>query len=259
MRVIAVIALWLIAAVAAACPIPLEPTRSAFVTSVYIGSDGPFRFLVDTGSTVTVIDRAVAERLRIEPSRTITAVSTTGPVRTGEAVVAELRAGDVSMRDVSVLIVPLPRFPSHGFVHGLLGMNFFEGRSILFDVDRRCVDVDVPAASGALIDAQSINGRVAMNVDGLKFVIDSGASFPVLMSRAARSLAAREDVMTMTSAAGSSRAVTATVPMLRIGSRMFRDVAVALSDRDGREDGLLPVTLFHRVFIDAQRTSVRIE
>src|SRR2546430_2635270 len=76
------------------CRIPLEPTRTAFVTSVRIGSAGPLRFLVDTGATVTVVDRSVAQRIGLRPTRTLAAISSTGTLNVQEAMVEELRAGD---------------------------------------------------------------------------------------------------------------------------------------------------------------------
>ncbi|PYQ48652.1 MAG: hypothetical protein DMF59_15415, partial [Acidobacteria bacterium] len=59
------------AGTALACSIPLQPTRTAFVTMVRIGSQGPLRFLVDTGATTTVIDRVVARRIGLQPSRVL--------------------------------------------------------------------------------------------------------------------------------------------------------------------------------------------
>ncbi|HMC21868.1 MAG TPA: aspartyl protease family protein, partial [Thermoanaerobaculia bacterium] len=54
-------------AAAGGCPIPLEPTRTAFTATVRIGSEGPLRFLVDTGATTTVIERSVAQRIGLRP------------------------------------------------------------------------------------------------------------------------------------------------------------------------------------------------
>src|SRR5438477_12664038 len=125
------------------CTIPLEPTRTAFVTTVRIGSSGPLRFLVDTGATTTVLDRSVAERIGVRPNRTIAAVSSTRPLEVQEAIVDELRAGDVSVAHTPVLIADLPRFPNHGHVDGILGMSFFANRSMLLDVRNRCLEVDV--------------------------------------------------------------------------------------------------------------------
>src|SRR5712692_9681731 len=79
------------------CPIPLEPTGAAFVTTVRVGSEGPLRFLVDTGATITVIERSVAQRIGLQPTRTIEAISTTGTLDVQEAMVDELSAGDVSI------------------------------------------------------------------------------------------------------------------------------------------------------------------
>src|SRR6267143_919635 len=107
------------------CRIPLEPTRTAFVTRVRIGSSGPLRFLVDTGATVTVVDRSVAQRIGLRPTRTLAAISSTGTLNVQEAMVDELRAGDVSVAHAPVLITDLPRFPNHGHLDGILGMSFF--------------------------------------------------------------------------------------------------------------------------------------
>jgi predicted aspartyl protease len=242
---------------AAGCPIPLEPTRTAFVTTVWIGSNGPFRFLLDTGATTTVVERSVAERIGLQPSRTIAAVSTTGTVDVQEATVDDLRAGEVSVAHTPVLITSLPRFASHGPLHGILGMSFFAGRALLIDGRRRCVSVDVPLPHGIALEAHEVAGRVAIEVNGLNFIIDSGASFPVLTSERARASATDEGTFEMTSAAGRRRARTATIPVLHIGRMTLRGVAAAFaSARDPREDGLLPITLFDSVYIAADRKEV---
>lgn len=244
-------------ACAAGCAIPLQPTRTAFVTAVWIGSHGPLRFLVDTGATTTVVERSVADQVGLRPSRVIAAITTTGTVDVQEATVEELRAGEVTVARMPVLIAALPRFASHGHLHGILGMNFFAGRALLIDLRRRCLDVDVAAPRGTILEAHEVAGRVAVEVEGLSFIVDSGASFPVLTSARARALAVEDGAFDLTSASGRQRARTATLSVLRIGGTTFRDLAVALaSGTDPREDGLLPITLFRSVYIAADRKVV---
>jgi len=241
----------------AACSVPLEPTRTAFVTSVHIGPVGPLRFLVDTGATITVIDRSVAQRIGLQPKRTIEAVTTTGSLDVQEAIVDELRAGCVAIAHTPVLITDLPRFPNHGHLDGILGMSSFTGRAVLLDIRKRCLEVDTTPPRGMMLEAHEVAGRVAIEIEGFNFILDSGASFPVLTSTRARALALNQGATQMTSAAGQQRVTTATIPVFRVGRMIFRDVAVALAPaRDAREDGLLPITPFDAVYIAADRKSV---
>jgi predicted aspartyl protease len=245
------------AAMGGGCSIPLQPTRTAFVTDVRVGSSGVLRFLVDTGATTSVIDRSVALQIGLRASRTVAAVSTTGVLDVGEAVVGELRAGAISAFDTPVLIADLPSFSSHGRLDGILGMSFFAGRSLLLDVGRRCAEVGIEAPRGTLLAAREVAGRIAVEIDGLQFVLDSGASFPVLRSARARARAGDGSTAEVTSAAGRRRMTTAILPVLHIGRRIVRAVSVAIApDVDPREDGLLPVTFFSSIYIAADRKSV---
>src|SRR5438445_1445360 len=242
---------------ALACSIPLQPTRTAFVATVRIGSEGPLRFLVDTGATTTVIDRVVARRIGLQPSRVLSAITTTGQLDVQVGVVDELSAGTVSAVRALVLVTDLPSFPHHGHLDGILGMNFFAGHSVRFDIGRRCVELDVEPPLGVALEAHEVAGRVAAEIEGLNFVVDSGASFPVLMSPAARALGSQDGAVEITSAGGRRLLTAATIPRLRIGGMTFRDVAVVLAPaRDHREDGLLPITLFESIYFAADRKIV---
>jgi len=241
----------------AACPITLEPNRTSFSTTVYIGSDGPFRFLVDTGTTITIIDRSVAERIGVQPRRSITAVSTTGAVNVEEAAARDVRAGNVYVPETTVLIADLPRFTNHGHLDGILGMSFFAGHSMLLDIRHRCLQIDVARPDGIPLDAHEVVGRVAIESEGLNFILDSGASFPVLTSARSRALAVEDGVAELASAAGMRRTAAATIPRLRFGRIVLRNIAAAVAPRnDPREDCLLPINLFESVYIAADRKSV---
>lgn len=248
------------AATLLACTIPLQPTRTSFVTTVRVGDSRPLRFLVDTGASMTVVDRDIAGELRLEPRRSITALSTTGPVETQEAMLRAIRVGQWNVDRVTTLIASLPAFRNHGHLDGIVGMNMFAGHSLLFDVEHRCVEVDGAVPRMRPLTAHTIADRVAFDVDGMNFVLDSGASFPLLMSPAAQSLAARVDETEMTSAAGTKRVSTGVIPLLRIAGHTFRNVGVAFAPlRDAREDAIIPVTMFRRVYIAAHRDFVVVD
>jgi len=242
----------LLFAVVLASVIPLDGQGCA---AVHIGSEGPFRFLVDTGATESVIDRSVAKRIGITGGEVKRAVSPTGELQVEEARVRDMHAGDFSVPTTAVLITTLPHLVHRGHVDGILGMSFFAGHSMLF-TERRLL-IDAPAGPGVSLEAHEVAGRVAINVEGLSFILDSGSGFVVLTSSRGRALAMRGGFAELTSAAGSRQSIDATIPHLRFGSIVIRDVAAVIAPRpDPREDGLLPFSLFESVFIAADRKSV---
>ena len=239
------------------CSIPLELTRTSFVTPVHIGGQGPFRFLFDTGTSMTVLNAPLARRLGISPVSSKEAVGTTGVVSAAAAVVNALTIGPITTT-LPVLIVDLPEFASHGRVDGIIGMDVLAGRAFKIDVGRRCVDLD-PAtmANGARFESEEIAGRVAIQVDGMSFVLDSAASFAVLMSEPARALVKVDQSIDLTSASGRERVRAGFIPQLRLGTLVLRDVPAAISGQiDPREDALLPVRIFSSVYVDAGRRLV---
>src|SRR5207253_7207492 len=161
--------------VVAACTIPLEPTRTSFVATVRVGASRPLRFLVDTGASVTVIDRSVARELRIQPEKNVTAVSTTGTLGTEAAILDDVRTGDLTVARTPALVTELPTFANHGRLDGILGMSIFAGRAILFDVRRRCVELDSAPPRGVTLRAHEVAGRGRLHVRGVYLVFDSGA------------------------------------------------------------------------------------
>jgi len=246
------------AAPANGCPIPLEANRTSFSTWVHIGTDGPFRFLVDTGTTITVIDRTLATRIGVQPSGTIAAVSSTsGALEVQQAEVRDFRAGTVTVARAKVLIADLPHFANHGPLDGILGMSFFAGHSMLLDLRNRCIQLDVPPVAGNTLKAHEVVGRVAIETEGLNLILDSGSSFAVLTSSRARAFTVESGTAELTSAAGVSRTTAVIVPRLKLGRLTLRNVTAIVAPReDARVDGLLPITLFERVYIAAERDEV---
>ena len=249
---------------AADCPIPLQPTRTSFVTNTWIDGRGPFRFVVDTATSITVITPEVARAAGINGGQALDAISTTGTVRVERTTLPELRAGSVARKNVTALIYDLPRFRSHGRLDGILGMNFIGGSSYVLDVRGRCLDLDVPASEiggGTHVQASVVADRVTLHVpaaagQSLKMTLDSAASMMVLVSPRAQALAMRGEQTAVTSAAGTRQLESGVIPKLRIGDLAIRNVPAVMAPGDTGEDALVPVTLFSSVYVDASRASV---
>ena len=237
------------------CSIPLEPTRAGFVVSVQTGAAVRLRFLFDTGTSLTVLDARVADRLGIVSQEKLEALSTTGAVTAGRGLLETMRVGSLVRADVPVLILPLPHFPSHGQLDGILGADFMAGRSFLIDVKRRCLELDVDRPPGGRsLAATEVGGRVVLQTDGLNYVLDSAASFPVLMSERARSRAIQGQSFVLTSAAGRQRVRSGVIREMNVGTVDLSGLSAAFTDQqDKREDVLLPISPFTRIYVDAAR------
>src|SRR5688572_6969730 len=128
------------------CSLSLEPRKASFIAQVRIDGKGPFRFLLDTGTSITVISPELAARVRTTAGRRIEAISTTGAVSVTETTLRELRAGEITVHDLPALIAPVAQWAAYGRIDGILGMNFLAGRSYLIDLRRNCLEPDVAIA-----------------------------------------------------------------------------------------------------------------
>jgi|SRR5579884_837844 len=133
---------------AAATAVPLRvgvrPTGGVVVLApVFINGKGPFRFIVDTGASKSVIDQALAKKLgfTIHPSHsTLTGVNASHAA--GRIVVSDWRIGQARLPSGSVLTLPLAADQRGSGLGGLIGsdnlsafgsflLNYRAGRLIL--------------------------------------------------------------------------------------------------------------------------------
>ena len=242
---------------AGGCGIPLESTRSAFVVSVSVRSGHAHRFLFDTGSSISVITPELASRIGASISGSTRAITTSGPVTVGRARLEDVRIGTLRVALMDVLVVPLPRFPSHGSIDGIIGADILAGRGYRIDVRGRCLHLDAVATAGTVVAAQEIAGRIVLKAGEMNLVLDSGASFPVLLSGRARALASPDEFLEMTTASGRETVRSGVIDRFTIGDATLRDVRVAFGPQlDPREDALIPINLFREIYVAADRRSV---
>ena len=115
--------------------VPLEHGLGVWIAPVVLNGGHTARFLVDTGSSVTVLAPQVAARLGVVGGHGASPVElhtlggrTTGP----SAVLASLRVGDLELRDAPVVI----HDPGPG-LDGILGNTFLSRYRVSVDADRR--------------------------------------------------------------------------------------------------------------------------
>jgi clan AA aspartic protease (TIGR02281 family) len=119
--------------------VPVEPARGVWLTSVVVNGDRPARFLVDTGSSVTLISPALARVIGLSPTGTkpTMELQTVGGMTAGVVTsVASLRVGTAEVHDVAVVI----HDPGPG-IDGILGNTFLSRYRLTLDADRRLLSL----------------------------------------------------------------------------------------------------------------------
>jgi clan AA aspartic protease (TIGR02281 family) len=130
--------------------VPVESARGVWLASVMLNDTQEARFLVDTGSSVTIVAPAVAQALGLITRDLRDAVEletlagrTVGPV----SVVGSLRLGDAEMKDVPVVV----HDPGPG-IDGILGNSVLARWRLTLDADQRLLRL---APAGSVLTADS--------------------------------------------------------------------------------------------------------
>jgi hypothetical protein len=254
--------------------------RYLLVVAVSINHSGPYNFLLDTGTTSSVVDRPLAAELHLI-TRGTEAIDGIGfHASVSSAGLDLIEAGSHAVANQAVLIYDL-KSPKAGGppVRGILGEDFLEHFDMLLDNAQRllCLDdsgalranmkgphtplvVPAPAVDGiALSNSLIVEARLSDQTEPVRLWLDSGANVSFLFNLS--------DYLTQkltrdTSLEGiggnAAQASFSALPAqdVKIATLRFQNVsfltpAVAQKNLQATEfDGLLTTWLFRRVFVD---------
>lgn len=186
-----------------------EGRRQAVYADVHIGDKGPFRFLVDTGASTTVIDPEVAQQLQLRDSDAFAIVRGVGGTVQGAGIgrVKRWRIGDLRLPDQEVLVTDLPQFTTSRPAEarrdtaGLLGSDVLSTLGIVtIDfVNRQLVAHDTPTGDVAPLVVTRGQNSVAVFVYArvhdrgpYLFHLDTGAEVSTIEPAAATDLGLRD-------------------------------------------------------------------
>jgi hypothetical protein len=120
--------------------VPFElagPGGAALVIPVYVNGDGPHRFIVDTGATMTCVDSGLAERLGLpaEGGRMGVGMGIGQEAGALDLVsIDSLRVGEATATGLMGCALGLERFMDIGLeVDGLLGLNYLREFRVILD------------------------------------------------------------------------------------------------------------------------------
>lgn len=148
--------------------------------SVMLNGKGPFRFLVDTGSTTTVIAARHVATVAAPLVGTATVNGTTGTALMPLARIARLETGVVAKENVRVAVLTDAGLARED---GILGADIFAGRKLTFDIQAKTVKVEPSRRSTRLAPVSNMRVRHGLlaEIDGeigtikVRLMLDTGA------------------------------------------------------------------------------------
>jgi predicted aspartyl protease len=269
-------AVLIVVAMLAAKPVAAGPTQvavhidesGAVVVPVHINGSGPYHFLLDTGSSHSVVSQSLAEQLALHFVAKTSVLTSTGRewrpvVRLDKTTIGGLEsdgllASVTSSSDLEVI--------AQG-IDGIIGQDFLFAFNYTLDYRRhRLVWSEGECDAGDVrLPLIAKGGRYLVQIGEtdsathMLLVPDSGASGFVAYERDGRTKLAVKSGSGMTavhSLSGGQHVRTMMLRQLQLGSLVLREqpVAVLARDRDDdvEGDGLLPLHLFASVSFNAR-------
>jgi Aspartyl protease len=253
--------------------------RYQMTVAVSVNHSGPYNFLLDTGTQITMVDPSLAAELHLTTQGTAAVAGTGFNASASFAQLDLLQAGDHVVTNQKVLVLDLQQLRSVDLsIRGILGEDFLEHFDMLIDTAHGLLCLDDSAAMRAEVKGQHIplvapaqaegssplpnslivSARLSDGMRPVRLKLDSGTNTPFLYDPS-QYLAIglfRGASWHGRGAGGAQRAFMALPPQdVKIGSVELPKVpflTLAGARKDSRTsdfDGLLSLGLFRRIFI----------
>jgi len=250
----------------------------AVVVPVNINGRGPFQFLLDTGSSHSVISRSLADKLALRFVARTSVTTTTGREWRPVVSLHQTTIGSAQSEGLLASVAPASQLDviTRG-VEGIIGQDFLFDLNYTLDYRRKRLAWrdDDAHADGVRLPLVAQEGRYLVRIASgnsdrtVLLVPDSGSSGFVAYERNGRTAAfalfaadrfggpgSEPSLTTVHSLSGEQFARTMTLDELRLGSLTMRNQRVAVVARDEDDaaegDGLLPLHLFASVSFNAR-------
>jgi hypothetical protein len=251
---------------AAAVSTPFESRRAGEVmVPATVGGRGPFRFLVDTGSTHTAVTARLANAVAARPVARTAMTAAGGTAECRVVAIPPVAIGRLVVDGLTATTLPAGAGAALGAgVDGVLGQDFLARFS--YTIDYRASRIRwhepgyvAPGVRLTLVPSQDrwlVELPQAGSHPVYRFVPDSGADTLVLYGDGLADHVVREwrdDRAAIDSLTGLRDVRTGIVGGLRVGDATIeRELAVVVPGERHEPDGLLPLHLFASVQLNAR-------
>ena len=218
------------------------------VDGVYVNGFGPYRFLVDPGSSSNHLEPEIARSIGLTATFRSELVASTGVSVVPGADGIEVSLGSVRAKEQTFLFGSLEAV--HHFckdIQGVLGQEFLSRFDYLLDLSGQRLEIGSPPVNvkGIRMPFRRLNGRPLVSTSLGPMLVDSGTQRVTMFGLRAPPVTG--EIISMV---GMVRVGTVSVSLL-IGGRAFlhgEALAVPLQV-EADVAGLLPVSLFRTVYI----------
>lgn len=123
------------------------PNQAALVVPVHLNGRGPYRFILDTGATLTCVSERLAAELSLPepPGQIAVGAGVGGAGRTRLVRIDSLRVGSARAENLPACALDLTAAQSTGVeFSGLVGLNFLREFRVVLDFERDVVRLTHP-------------------------------------------------------------------------------------------------------------------
>jgi hypothetical protein len=240
----------------------------AVVVPVTVNGSGPYDFILDTGSTVTAVDRELARQLALDVQEQGTVTTLVEHVPVSLAVACRISVGPITEHSVEIMIRDLNGLRRiDPAIRGVLGQNALDHADFLLDYRHKLLEFDtdgelerslagrhVPLRREVLQDNPHFGNlavQASIAMDGIRrmdFLLDSGSASLVLFG-GLENMGSEQSLVR--DATGREQIVELHHAQLLIDGKS-KDVAtqtVTFQAAGPRIGGLLPTGIFNRIYI----------
>lgn len=241
----------------------------AVILPVKVNGSGPYDFMLDTGTTVTTVDRELGRELALQPQGQATATTLTERTSASIAVARSVMFGSLTEQNVEVMIRDLSGLRRVApTARGVLGQNALNHADFLLDYRHKLLEIDTDGELAhslkghhiplrrEMLDGnpQYVNLSVQANRtdDGVRpmdVLLDSGAASMVLFGGIEQGMDRAVGFVADT----GGRQLMSQLRTIRLvidgNTRDLTTNVVAFHAAGKNIDGLLPTSIFSRIYI----------
>jgi hypothetical protein len=218
------------------------------VDGLYVNGHGPYRFLVDTGTTLNHLDPALAKSIGLRPTFRTELITSTGVAMAVGANGVSITLDSLQADAETFLFAGLDAIhQSHPDIQGILGQDFLSRFDYLLDLRGKRLEFgkQEPEATKTRVPFRTVTGRPLVPTSLGSLVLDSGATSLTLFGVEAAKIT--REMFTLT---GSVKVGMVASRLMIDGRTFWHGKAVAIPNPAEHEaTGLLPVSLFKTVYV----------
>lgn len=213
---------------------------------VYLNGQGPFRFLLDTGSQGNQMNMSLASKLGLSGSTQLQLQSPAGTITDVPATtVGKVVLGPVEASDQEFLLSKRDTADGLPGVQGILGQRFLHRFDYTLDLRHKQLTFGPPPLSGNRAAFRFASGCMVLSTNLGDLLLDSGTDTLFLFR-----MSPQLSTVSFSTTTGGFDASIATAPSVKIAGKAYYPREAAFHPvPQAPAAGLLPASLFHAIYI----------